>query len=278
MQILQTKTVKTVKVRCMDYRENGQLDRESDSDPNTIIVRTAGGTVDSVMPTLKRIVEEAIRNGDRVEFDIKLHSDCGAGKYSFSVLKEGAHVVPIISEGIICRYSEWPVNKVGDMWSKENAELHGLVLHRVFAKEIEDKVVKVTMGVDHVEEFNVPKEKREVRLIISKTKSGVSYKEINDKLGFGAYAYYLHADSIKEILPDILLAHMELNINDIRFLSFSEAEQNEMEEWMAELRKNKLSKAAVITPQKAHLFMRSETTPSESDGVRDRGERAPEGV
>ena len=264
MQKLQQQTVKKVKVRCMDFRENGQLDREADSDPDSIVVRTAGGNIDNVIPTLKRIVEEAKRNGDRVEFDVRLHTDCGAGKYSYSVMKEGAHVEQMISDRIISRYGDWSVEKREDMWSDKNAAQHTLLLKRVFAKEIADEVVKVhEVGVDHVESFNVPVERREVRLIVSKTKRGVSYEEINAKLGFGAYAYYLHADSIKEILPDILLAHTELNIVDIRFLSFSEKEAVEMEDWMAELRKERLAKAAVITPEKAHLFMRSETITAE---------------
>ena len=269
MQILQepiktAHVVKKVKVRCMDFRENDQLDREADSDPNSIVVRTAGGNSDNIVPTLKRIVEEARKNGERVEFDVKLHTDCGAGKYSYSVMKEGAHVEQIISDRLISRYREWTVDKKEDMWSDKNAAHHTLMLKRLFAEDIAKEVVKVhDVGVDHVESFNVPVEKREVRLIISKTKSGVSYEEINAKLGFGAYAYYLHADSIKEILPDILLAHTELNIVDIRFLSFNDKEAAEMEEWMVELRKERLAKAAVITPEKAHLFIRSERIPAE---------------
>ena len=261
MQKLQA--IKRVKVRCMDYRENGQLDKEADSDPNAVVIRTAGGTVDNVMPTLKRIVDEAKRSGDKVELDVKLHTDCGAGKYTFSVLANGVKAEPIFAKHIISRYIEWPVSRVEDMWSDSNAKLHNEMLNRAFANEISAGVLKVSVGVDKTEEFNVPKEKREVRLIVSKTKRGVSYEEINSKLGFGAYAYYLHADSIKEILPDILLAHMELNIVDIRFLSFSDKETNEMEDWMAELRKDKHAKAAVITPERAHVFMRSETVTTE---------------
>ncbi|HVC58181.1 MAG TPA: hypothetical protein VND15_01750 [Candidatus Acidoferrales bacterium] len=247
----------------MDYRENGQIDKEADSDPNAEVIRTAGGNADNVIPTLKRIVEEAKKNGDKVEVDVKLHTDCGAGKYSFSVLTQGIKAEPIIAKHIISRYNEWSVNRVEDMWSNNSAELHNRMLNNAFAKEIAEGVLKVKVGVDKTEEFNVPKEKREVRLIVSKTKRGVSYEEINGKLGFGAYAYYLHADSINEILPDILLAHMELKIVDIRFLSFSKEEDGQMEDWMSALGKDKHAKAAVITPERAHIFMRSESIPAE---------------
>ncbi|HUY69983.1 MAG TPA: hypothetical protein VMV00_00240 [Candidatus Baltobacteraceae bacterium] len=212
---------------CMDWRNNIKLNKElSEGD---ISVRTAGGNVDTAMPTFRDIVRRENGNGNKVVIDDNMHTECGEKGYCFDALRRGTSE-GVIGDRIVGRYKDVKIKSKQDM-CKTGMLLTHSILSKGFAKEIAAGTVEVKVGLTITKDLNAPMDMREDRLMITKTNRGFTYDRIGRELGFGAHAYYLHANSINEIIADAMLSHKYLKLNDISIVAFSDADEKELVKW-----------------------------------------------
>ncbi len=185
----------TIIVSCMDRRLNDKFDKENDS--KKIFVRNAGGNVLGVEQTLRYLVE----NMNISSIKVVAHTDCGAMGYVYESLKSGKDG---ILEQLVEEFKQVSFSTRQEL-EKKNEELQASLLNKLFGNtfDISSELVELKESADKQGEHFA---------VVTKA-SEMKYGEIAKALGLSVGdCYFIQANSISEILPDITLAIERLGI------------------------------------------------------------------
>ncbi|MGC9037474.1 MAG: carbonic anhydrase [Candidatus Micrarchaeia archaeon] len=202
-------------VSCMDRRLNNALD--SMNNGKQIFVRNAGGNVAGVEQTLRYLVDSS----NISEIKLVAHTDCGAMGYVFGALN-GKESESLHSE-LVKQFKG--LKLASRLELEKNNEL-------VQKSKLESMFAGKGIGISSMLIESKPSEpKRHIAAITNS--SSAKYAELAKKLGVDADdCYFMQANSIEELLPDITLAIEKLGIKE--FLLVAE-EQSQYRQKNAEL-------------------------------------------
>ncbi len=193
----------TIVVSCMDRRLNKLLD--SMNDGRQIFVRNAGGNVAGLEQTIRFLIE----NNNIGEIQLIEHTDCGAMGYVYSALKEGKDG---LHRQLVEEFKDAKFSTRLELEQK-NEKLQKDIAEKLFAGNalaISSKLVELNEKADNGQEHT---------LVITKAVSD-KYSEMAENLGLAFdNCYFLQANSIYEVLPDIGIATDLLGIKRIVLLA-----------------------------------------------------------
>ena len=201
----------TVVVSCMDTRLNDLIEKRY-GDKNTVMFRTAGANVISIMDT----ITEMVSSGKVKEVVIAPHTDCGMLKYAYSVL-HGETTPNERTSKLIAPFKGMSVSSRSEMEARNGGIQKDLLSHNL--KGLRVSIASELIDLSHLT-FPAFEHSR-ASLIITEASSR-PYNEILYRSGTGmSNSYILQGDitphSVKEFLPDINIAVSVLGIRDIRF-------------------------------------------------------------
>ncbi|MGC8671369.1 MAG: carbonic anhydrase [Candidatus Micrarchaeia archaeon] len=202
----------TIFVSCMDRRLNKYLEKEQDG--RNLFVRNAGGNVLGLEQTLGFLIENFNVTGIKVV----AHTDCGAMGYVYNAVKKGENG---IHKQLV---EEFANEKFADRLELEK-------LNETIQKELAQKLFG-NKGISISSELialNEPSENGKAHVAVVTKVSVRKYSEIAKLMNLDEEdCYFLQANSITELLPDLALATGKLGIKDVRLAALDSTQYRQV--------------------------------------------------
>jgi hypothetical protein len=195
-------------ISCMDRRLNEYLDGYKG--PHDAVLRNAGANVKG----LKSSIEKLMAEGYKV-FEIAAHTDCGAMKYAKAAL-EGS-IIPSDAE------KEFLISQFNGKDPASLERINASVQFDEFKRMLDNKgisnvmLTSRTIDLDKIH-FDRSDNQPHFLSIIMGT-SPVRYLQLQLDMSAGsASSYFIQAERIAEVLPDIGIAVGALHLSDVRLI------------------------------------------------------------
>ncbi|MGC8676386.1 MAG: carbonic anhydrase [Candidatus Micrarchaeia archaeon] len=205
----------TIIISCMDRRLNKILDSMNSGDDKRVFLRNAGAAV----PGLERTIRYAIDNGNVSELLLVAHTDCGAMGYVYNAIKNGKDG---LHAGLVSQFdkasfaSRLELEQLNEKRQKE-------ALERMFGNKgirISSRLVELSESADNG--------KKHI-LVVTKT-STKKYADIADAIGENAEdCYFIQANDIEEVIPDIAVGTDLLGIKDVRLAALESSQYRQVQ-------------------------------------------------
>jgi carbonic anhydrase len=164
----------------MDYRLTEEVIKRAQEE-NSLIIRNAGANVFEIRDTLKKLNPEKI---------IYLpHTDCAAMKLTYSVLKNGEKVTPLVSKNLISVFKDRNFNSTKEL-EEINAKVNEEMIREILPNA---KIIKELVDVSKIK---WPERKAKVYVL----KADKKYD--NNIIGY----YIIQAITKEDILADLEIA------------------------------------------------------------------------
>lgn len=195
-------------ISCMDRRLNEYLDGYRG--PHDAVLRNAGANVKSLRSSIEKLMTEGYK-----VFEIAAHTDCGAMKYVKAALEGSVTPSDAEKESLISQFN-----------GKDPASLERINAHVQFDEfkgMLDNKgisnvmLTSRTIDIDKIQ-FDRSDNQPHFLSIIMGT-SPVKYLQLQRDMAAGsASSYFIQAERIAEVLPDIGIAVGALHLSDIRLI------------------------------------------------------------
>jgi hypothetical protein len=209
----------------MDRRLNEELDNEAGE--STVFLRNAGANVRGVAESIKRLVND--RTVDKVV--VRTHTDCGAMKFVKAALAKETKPSSENYKRLVRQFE----GMLTDDLDNTNTDVQLSAIRDLAVDE--DLDVSVDASIIDLSKLNLHTGSKHVLAIVL-GRQAVAYAEASRQLGvLEDDTYFIQALSFDEVLPDIDIAVSALGLNDIRFVSVGGAMHDEIDEAIAELKR-----------------------------------------
>lgn len=205
--------ISRIVVSCMDRRLSSFLDLTY-NDGKTVFVRNAGANITTALNTIKQL---------SIEFPVKEivlvpHTDCGAMGLVAAAIA-GKAVSPQVEECLVAQFRNRQFSDRDELEKNVNGRIQKAAIGP-FAKSIG---AKVEVALVDLLGLDIPKDSGRHLLSITKP-SPTKYRDFISRYSDapGIFdSYFIQANGIKDVLPDIEIAASALHIHDIRLVSES---------------------------------------------------------
>jgi hypothetical protein len=225
-------------ISCMDRRLNEYLDGYKG--PHDAVLRNAGANVKG----LKSSIEKLMAEGYKV-FEIAAHTDCGAMKYVKAAL-EGS-IVPSDAEKefLISQFS----GKDPASLERINASTQFDEFKRMLDNKGISNVMLTSRTID-LDKIHFDRSENQPHFLsIIMGASPVRYLQLQLDMAAGsASSYFIQAERIAEVLPDIGIAVGALHLSDVRLIENKQVNKDSLREAEKTLASN-----SIFTSGKAAL-------------------------
>ncbi len=238
---------KSIIVTCMDRRITGVLSEDISKHPelkdifgdNPILVRNAGGSIESAKGTIKDLLD----TGEFATLGVVVHTDCGAMGVVYSVCKgERASEQSEIDALEIADFKKFNFNAVSEL-CRLNEELQRSKAESIFGA---DKKIAVRAALLDVNKLNVPKGDGTKYLVITTPGSPSKYSKILKGAEERWFSYIIQANDIEEMLPSIRIAVKDIGVQGIRLIATTAEESHKLNKWADKIRQSKIANGLPI--------------------------------
>lgn len=203
----------TLVISCMDRRLNAFLDRLNDG--KHIFLRNAGAAV----PMIEQSIRYIFDNANIGEALLIAHTDCGAMGYVYSAIKEGKNG---LHPDLVKQFSNENFSTRQEL-EKLNEQIQKKELERIFQG-------KVKIGSQLIA-LNEPSDNGEEHALVITKASDEKYESVAKELGLKPEnCYFLQANSVAEVMPDIAVATERLGIKDIRLVALESSQYRQVQQ------------------------------------------------
>ncbi len=191
-------------ISCMDRRLNDFIEQHYS---DCFVIRNAGA---NVYPITKEI-KDLIKDKDIREIVLLAHTDCGAMKKVFGVIKDRKPVDLDLEDNLISHYRDLNFTNISEL-EKDNLKLQINKLKDEFPEtKIEGRLLQI-------EDIKVPEEEGIHELIIANP-SKPGYSGLLNELSLNHFSVYVLQSDINNVMPDLKLAVKDLGVKFIHLIS-----------------------------------------------------------